>query len=132
MKPAIVVENVGKKYRLGAGQNAKYRTLRESISGLLAAPFRKRGNDEDTTLWALNDVSFTIRPGESVGIIGRNGAGKSTLLKLLSRITPPTRGGIDIHGRVGSLLEVGTGFHPELTGRENVFLNGAIIGMARK
>jgi len=129
--PAIRVENLGKKYRLTHGQERQsYRTLRDSITDFAKAPFRKRGTTEE--FWALNDVSFEVQPGEVVGIIGRNGAGKSTLLKILSRITKPTRGHIEINGRVGSLLEVGTGFHPELTGRDNVYLNGSILGMTRR
>ncbi|TRZ50667.1 ABC transporter ATP-binding protein [bacterium] len=132
---AIRTDNLSKLYRIGARQEP-YKTLRESLMGAMAAPFRKfrhpgvvgRNND---LIWALKDVSFEIRAGEVVGIIGRNGAGKSTLLKILSRITSPTEGSAEIRGRVGSLLEVGTGFHPELTGRENIFLNGAILGMFR-
>ena len=123
---AIQVQGLGKRYTIG-GERQPYRTLRESITGL----FRPRPAAPDKTFWALKDVTFTINRGEVVGIIGRNGAGKSTLLKVLSRITEPTEGGADINGRVGSLLEVGTGFHPELTGRENVYLNGAILGMHR-
>lgn len=123
---AIRVENLGKQFRLGQSQ-VPYRTLRESIASLGK---RKRFGSE--TFWALRDVSFEVKRGEVVGIIGRNGAGKSTLLKLLSRITEPTTGAIDIYGRVASLLEVGTGFHPELSGRENIFLNGAILGMKRR
>jgi lipopolysaccharide transport system ATP-binding protein len=118
---------LSKRYRLGSDAMSSYRTLRESIMGLFGG--RKRGGDD--TLWALDDVSFEVGRGETVGVIGRNGAGKSTLLKLLSRITPPTSGEIRLRGRVASLLEVGTGFHPELSGRENIFLNGAILGMKR-
>src|SRR6266567_1609481 len=128
--PAIRVEGLGKQYRLAHGEErAQYRTLRESIMNFVKSPLRKRGTVEE--FWALNDVSFEVQPGEVVGIIGRNGAGKSTLLKILSRITEPTKGRITIEGRVASLLEVGTGFHPELTGRENIFLNGAVLGMTQ-
>ena len=131
---AVRVEDLHKSYRLGARREG-YRTLRETLSAAAAAPLRRltgpRDPDPERTVWALDGVCFEIRRGEVVGIIGRNGAGKSTLLKVLSRITEPTRGFAEIHGRVGSLLEVGTGFHPELTGRENIFLNGAILGMRR-
>ena len=135
---AIRVESLGKRYRLG--ERFKYKTLRDSLARVAGAPFRAARNlaagrreprREEEWLWALKDVSFELRQGEALGIIGRNGAGKTTLLKILSRITAPTEGYAELHGRVGSLLEVGTGFHPELTGRENVFLNGAIIGMHR-
>ncbi len=123
---AIRVEGLSKQYRIG-GKQERYRTLRDTLAGL-----GRRKTSESETFWALQDVSFEVKRGEVVGIIGRNGAGKSTLLKILSRITEPTAGTIDIYGRVGSLLEVGTGFHPELSGRENIFLNGAIIGMSRR
>jgi lipopolysaccharide transport system ATP-binding protein len=127
---AIRVEGLGKQYRIGAMPTG-YRTLRDAmVSGLkrLGSGDFKR---QQETIWALRDVSFELLQGQVLGIIGRNGAGKSTLLKLLSRVTEPTEGYAEIHGRVGSLLEVGTGFHPELTGRENIFLNGAILGMKR-
>ena len=130
--PIIKVDNLGKQYRLGA-EAAPYSTVREVVMDALKAPLRSlRRNGSDPTIWALRDVSFEVKPGEIVGIIGRNGAGKSTLLKVLSRITEPTIGRVELYGRVASLLEVGTGFHPELTGRENIFLNGSILGMSRK
>ncbi|MCE9591620.1 MAG: ABC transporter ATP-binding protein [Planctomycetes bacterium] len=132
---AIQVEGLSKRYRLG--ERHKTNNLREAIAGAITAPLRllggkaKRGESEEDILWALRDVAFSVKRGDVVGIIGKNGAGKSTLLKVLSRITEPTSGSVTIRGRVGSLLEVGTGFHPELTGRENIYLNGAILGMRR-
>jgi lipopolysaccharide transport system ATP-binding protein len=138
---AIRAENLGKQYRIG-GPQARYKTIRESLVEAAQAPFRGMGKllrgqglggaNADETIWALKDVSFDVKQGEVVGIIGRNGAGKTTLLKILSRITKPTEGHAEIHGRVGSLLEVGTGFHPELSGRENIYLNGAILGMKKR
>src|SRR5579871_4530665 len=137
MRPMVRVEGVTKRYRLG--EREPYFTLREALMRALAAPARwsraRRGTARRAAdapyLLALDDVSFAVDAGAVVGIIGRNGAGKSTLLKILSRITEPTAGQIDLDGRVGSLLEIGTGFHPELTGRDNVFLSGAILGMRR-
>lgn len=140
---AIRVEDLGKLYRLGTSGGLRprrhYRTLRESLSSALAAPFRRKRDpdggadpeDEAEQIWALRSISFDVQKGQVIGVIGRNGAGKSTLLKILSRVTEPTEGWAEVHGRVGSLLEVGTGFHPELTGRENIQLNGAILGMKR-
>lgn len=136
---AIHCEDLGKRYRVGSSQS--YKTLRDTITSAFRSPLRRlqsnlrssasRARTENLNFWALEKVSFDIRQGEVVGVIGRNGAGKSTLLKILSRITKPTEGLIRTKGRVGSLLEVGTGFHPELTGRENIYLNGAILGMQR-
>lgn len=136
---AIRVEGLGKEYRLRGSKGSKYKTLRDSLADAAMAPVRmlrglsgRNGHHTGTeSFWALKDVSFEVKRGEVVGVIGRNGAGKSTLLKILSRITEPTTGYADIYGRVGSLLEVGTGFHPELSGRENIYLNGAILGMRR-
>jgi lipopolysaccharide transport system ATP-binding protein len=130
-QPAISVQHLSKRYRIG--QRAAYHTLREALVSVARSPMRvlSRSPEEQAQFWALQDVSFDVRPGEALGIIGRNGAGKSTLLKVLSRITAPTKGTVDLYGRVGSLLEVGTGFHHELTGRENIYLNGAILGMRR-
>lgn len=136
MSPAIRIENLSKRYIVShEGKPNGYKTLRESLVDMASAPLRRlRGEAQATTeeFWALKDINVDIQPGEVVGIIGRNGAGKSTLLKILSRITKPTKGRVAINGRVGSLLEVGTGFHPELTGRENIFLNGSILGMSQK
>jgi lipopolysaccharide transport system ATP-binding protein len=130
MRPIIAVEGLSKRYRIGGRQ--AHNSLRDTVAGLVRSPLKRfRSNGSTNTIWALDDVSFEVNPGEVVGIIGRNGAGKSTLLKILSQITKPTKGRVALNGRVGSLLEVGTGFHSELTGRENVFLNGAILGMTR-
>ena len=129
MTHAIVVENLSKRYELGALQQETQ--LREQLVNIFKRPFGRRSKPAEI-LWALRDVSFKVSEGELVGIVGRNGAGKSTLLKLLSRITYPTEGRIRMRGRVASLLEVGTGFHEELSGRENVFLNGSILGMTKK
>jgi lipopolysaccharide transport system ATP-binding protein len=126
---AIRCENLSKQYRIGSPDS--YRTLRDAITNTAHAAFPRSKNSQNGHISALQDVSFEIKRGEVIGIIGLNGAGKSTLLKILSRITGPTRGRADIYGRVGSLLEVGTGFHPELTGRENIYLNGAILGMRK-
>ena len=125
---AITVSQLGKRYRVGELQ--KYKALRDVIADAFRKPFRRNGNST-STIWALKDVSFEVKHGQAVGLIGHNGAGKSTLLRILSRITEPSTGFARVRGRIGSLLEVGTGFHPELTGRENIFLSGAILGMKK-
>jgi homopolymeric O-antigen transport system ATP-binding protein len=136
MLPMIKVRGLGKLYRLGERQG--YTSFRETIISAIQSPFRRLSSRDKLTdenpgahIWALRNISFEVMPGDVLGIVGRNGGGKSTLLKILSRITHPTEGRVELYGRVGSLLEVGTGFHPELTGRENIFLNGAILGMKR-
>ncbi len=139
MDTVITVKNVGKKYAINH-ERGKYVTMRDILTNILKSPFqffRQRikhslGMQQKEEFWALRNTNFEVKKGEIMGIIGNNGAGKSTLLKILSQITPPSEGEIKIYGRVGSLLEVGTGFHPELTGRENIFLNGAILGMPKK
>ena len=138
MNLAVSVRNLAKEYRISSGPTARYGTVRDAITDAVGGTLRRlRGGNNGAgeaagQFWALKDVSFDVLPGEMLGIIGHNGAGKSTLLKILSRITAPTRGEVQIRGNLSSLLEVGTGFHPELTGRENVFLNGAIMGMPRR
>jgi lipopolysaccharide transport system ATP-binding protein len=134
MKPAIRVEGLSKKYRIGTRRRPHATNFREALTEGVKNLFHRRPTTPKETgeFWALKDVSFEVQPGEVVGIIGRNGAGKSTLLKILSRIVEPTTGRVEVRGRMGSLLEVGTGFHPELTGRENIYLNGSVLGMTRK
>ena len=133
MRPVIKVANLGKKFVLGERETVAP-TLREALKNSLrnkAQSFMSRNSSRRAAVWALKDVSFEIQPGEVVGLVGQNGAGKSTLLRILARITRPTMGQADLYGRTGTLLGVGTGFHPDLTGRENIYLNGAILGMNR-
>ena len=136
MRPIVKVESVSKRFRIHPREapSVRYPTLREALVKMIRSPFSRRSTNGhyDGTLWALKDATFQVMPGEVMGIIGPNGAGKSTLLKILSRIIEPTSGKVELYGRVASLLEVGTGFHPDLSGRENVFLNGAILGMRRR
>src|SRR5438067_2318522 len=126
----IHAEKLSKSYRIG--EHERYHALRDVLTRAIRSPLSLLPHSHHETFWALKDVSLDVREGEVLGLIGRNGAGKTTLLKILSRITRPTTGWAEVHGRVGSLLEVGTGFHPELTGRENTFLSGAVLGMSKR
>lgn len=132
MKPAIEVKGISKFYTISHELKPEYSTLKDTFSNILKRPFGGKNGETQEIFWALNDISFSVEPGEVFGVIGRNGSGKSTLLKILSRIVQPTKGEVTMHGRVASLLEVGTGFHPELTGRENVYFNGSMLGMGRR
>lgn len=134
MKPIIRVSNLSKQFRIATGERGavRYETLRESLVRSIRNALRGNHRRSEEKIWALKDINLDVMPGEVVGLIGPNGAGKSTLLKVLSRIIEPTSGRVELYGRVASLLEVGTGFHPDLTGRENVYLNGAVLGMRRR
>jgi lipopolysaccharide transport system ATP-binding protein len=130
-RPAIIIDNLSKEYRLGQ-RGRRVTSFREAVVAAVSSPFRRsNGKHSEETFWALKEISLEINQGEVVGIVGRNGAGKSTLLKIMSRITEPTEGCVRVRGRLASLLEIGTGFHPELTGRENIYLNGSILGMSK-
>src|SRR6266446_4065898 len=131
MRPIVSVRRISKQYHVSRPQGERP-SLRQAVTSAVKSPFTRLGSSSDDTIWALKDLSFEAMPGEVIGIIGRNGAGKSTLLRVLARITKPTGGEIDIYGRLGTLLEIGTGFHPDLTGRETIFLNGTILGMKVK
>lgn len=132
MKPAIEVKGISKSYQISHQEKAGYDTIKDDFAKLIRKPFGGSRQSEQETFWALKDINFQVNPGETLGIIGKNGSGKSTLLKILSRIVDPTVGSIAINGKVASLLEVGTGFHPELTGRENIYFNGSMIGMSKQ
>lgn len=131
MKPAIEVNNISKSYQI-SHQAKSYKTIKDDLFNSLKKPFGRSSEEKSETFWALDDVSFEVNPGEIFGVVGLNGSGKSTLLKILSRIVDPTKGRVSLRGRTASLLEVGTGFHPELTGRENIYLNGSMLGMSRR
>ena len=134
MKPVIEVQNLSKSYKISHKSDTKagYSTLKDDFAKIVKRPFGGGGKEDQETFWALKDINFQVNQGESFGIIGKNGSGKSTLLKILSRIVDPTSGTVKISGKVASLLEVGTGFHPELTGRENIYFNGSMIGMSKQ
>ncbi len=132
MKPVIEVNNISKSYQISHQEKASYDTIKDDFAKIFKKPFGGGAQAEQETFWALKDINFEVNPGEIFGVIGKNGSGKSTLLKILSRIVDPTSGDIKIHGKVASLLEVGTGFHPELTGRENIYFNGSMIGMSKQ
>ena len=132
MKPVIEVRDISKSYQISHQTKASYNTIKDDFAKLIKRPFGGSAQEEYETFWALKNISFEVQQGESFGIIGKNGSGKSTLLKILSRIVDPTTGSARIHGKVASMLEVGTGFHPELTGRENIYFNGSMIGMSKK
>lgn len=132
MKPVVEVSDISKSYQISHQNKAAYRTIKDDFGNLVKKPFGGGRKDAEETFWALKDISFEVNQGEAFGIVGENGSGKSTLLKILSRIVDPTTGSVKLHGKVASMLEVGTGFHPELTGRENIFFNGSMIGMSKK